>query len=87
VKIEQEIAEHGGDAPGHGVTAEVTGTPTANEAHYRITADGAGTSFCMHVKRAHDGYVETVAPGVSGDAATVKEPKYLFAVSSGVGEC
>jgi hypothetical protein len=41
----------------------------------------------MHVKRAHDGYVETVAPGVSGDAATGKEPKYMFAVSSRVGEC
>ncbi|MEV5340580.1 hypothetical protein AB0K93_19210 [Streptomyces sp. NPDC052676] len=88
IEIEQEITEHGGgDAPGYGVTADITGAPTANEAHYRITADGAGTSFCMHVKQTHEGYVETVAPGFSGDAAVVREPKYTYAVSSRVGEC
>ncbi|HZF87358.1 hypothetical protein [Streptomyces sp.] len=86
--IEDEIAEHGGgDAPGDGVDAELTGTATADEARYRITASGSGTSFCMHVKRVHKGYIETVVPGLSGDDAVVKEPKYTFTVSSRAGEC
>jgi hypothetical protein len=86
--VEDEIAEHGGgDAPGYGVDAELSGTATADEAHYLITADGAATSFCMHVKRVHDGYIETVVPGLSGDDAAVKEPKYSFAVTSRAGEC
>ncbi|WP_409469336.1 hypothetical protein [Streptomyces sp. HC307] len=86
--IEDEVVEHGGgDAPQFGVEAAVTGQTTSDEAYYRITASGAGVSFCMHVKRTHEGYIETVAPGLSGDAAVVKEPKYTFAVSSRVGEC
>ncbi|MGP4088209.1 hypothetical protein [Streptomyces sp. KR55] len=88
MKVEDEVVEHGGgDAPQFGVDAALTGETTSDEAYYRITASGAGTSFCMHVKRTHEGYIETVAPGLSGDAAVVKEPKYTFAVSSRVGEC
>ncbi|WP_171117765.1 MULTISPECIES: hypothetical protein [Streptomyces] len=88
MKVEDEVVEHGGgDAPQYGVDAEFIGEATSDKARYRITADGAGTSFCMHVKRTHDGYIETVAPGLSGDSAVVKKPKYTFAVSSRTGEC
>ncbi|MEV5433245.1 hypothetical protein [Streptomyces sp. NPDC052701] len=87
-KVEDEIVEHGGgDAPGFGVDAAVVGRAMTDRARYRITASGAGKAFCMHVERTHDGYIETVAPGLSGDAAAVKLPKYTFEVSTRAGEC
>lgn len=87
-KVEQEVVEHGGgDAPQLGVDAVSVGPAVSDQAQYRITADGSDTAFCMDVKRAHAGYVETVAPGLSGDAAAVKLPKYTFAVSSRSGDC
>ncbi|MET9825537.1 hypothetical protein ABZ038_28695 [Streptomyces sp. NPDC006349] len=87
-KVEQEVIEHGGgDAPQLGVNAASVGPAVSNEAQYRITAHGADAAFCMDVKRTHAGYVETVAPGLSGEAAAVKLPKYTFTVSSGAGDC
>ncbi|MFI8950812.1 hypothetical protein ACIGO6_30360 [Streptomyces sp. NPDC053750] len=87
-KVEQEVVEHGGgDAPQLGVDAASVRPVESDRAQYRITADGADTAFCMDVKRTHAGYIETVAPGLSGDAAAVKLPKYTFAVSSRTGDC
>ncbi|MFC8417603.1 hypothetical protein [Streptomyces coelicoflavus] len=87
-KIEQEVIEHGGgDAPQLGVAATSLGPAVSDQGEYRISADGADAVFCMDVKRTHDGYIETVAPGLSGDAAVVKLPKYTFAVSSRAGDC
>ncbi|MDA5144414.1 hypothetical protein PEM37_23135 [Streptomyces sp. AD681] len=87
-KVEQEVVEHGGgDAPQLGVDAASVGPAVSDQAQYRITANGADTAFCMDVKRTHDGYIETVAPGFSGDAAAVKRPKYTFTVSSRPGDC
>ncbi|MFD7065009.1 hypothetical protein [Streptomyces sp. NPDC059906] len=87
-KVEQEVVEHGGgDAPQLGVDAASVGPAVPDEAQYRITANGADTAFCMDVKRTRDGYIETVAPGLSGDAAAVQLPKYTFAVSSRTGDC
>ncbi|MEU3661361.1 hypothetical protein AB0E77_16620 [Streptomyces sp. NPDC032940] len=86
--VEQEVVEHGGgDAPQLGVHATLTGSTTSDEAHYRITADGTGASFCMHVERTLTGWADTVAPGLSGDAAAVKLPEFTFAVSSRTGDC
>lgn len=82
-KVEQEIVEHGGgDVPQLGADAASVGPAVSYRAQYRITAIGADTASCMDVKRTHDGYIETVAPGLSGDAAAVKLPKYTFTVSS-----
>ncbi|MFK4800072.1 hypothetical protein ACI3K5_15445 [Streptomyces sp. MPA0124] len=87
-KVEQEVVEHGGgDAPQMGVAATSVGPAMSDQGEYRITADGADAVFCMDVKRTHDGYIETVAPGLSGDAAAVMLPKYTFAVSSRPGDC
>ncbi|MEU0602130.1 hypothetical protein ABZ484_28390 [Streptomyces sp. NPDC006393] len=87
-KLEDEIIEHGGgDAPQYGVDASLTGPTTATEATYRITAGGAAKAFCMHVTRAHTDDVESVAPGLPGDAAKVTMPEYTYAVSSRAGEC
>ncbi|MFE5598914.1 hypothetical protein ACFQ8O_06955 [Streptomyces coelicoflavus] len=87
-KVEQEVVEHGGgDAPQLGVAATSVGPAVSDQGEYRITANGADAVFCMDVKRAHDGYIETVAPGLSGDAAVVKRAKYTFAVSSRAGDC
>lgn len=86
IKVEQEIVEYGdGGAPQFGVDAELAGEPTADQARYAITADGAGAWFCMDVKRTHTGFIETVAPG--GLGRTVKLPKFTYAVSSRTGEC
>ncbi|MFH8468266.1 hypothetical protein [Streptomyces sp. NPDC017991] len=86
-KVEDEVVEHGGgDAPQFGVDAALT-DKTSEQARYRITANGAGASFCMHVQRTHAGYIETVVPGLSGDAGAVKQPKYTFGVSTRAGEC
>ncbi|WP_314414843.1 hypothetical protein [Streptomyces sp. DSM 40484] len=86
-KVEDAVVEHGGgDAPQFGVDAAVTGK-TSERAQYRITASGAVASFCMHVQRTHAGYIETVVPGIPGDAGVVKRPKYTFEVSSRAGEC
>ncbi|NMO37623.1 hypothetical protein HG826_29360 [Streptomyces sp. GMY01] len=88
-KLEDEITEHGGgDAPGYGVDASLTGPTTGTEASYRVTASGAGKTFCMHVTRKHtDDDADTVAPGLPGDKAQVTMPVYTYGVSSRVGEC
>ncbi|MFC7938647.1 hypothetical protein ACFU2J_20820 [Streptomyces sp. NPDC057387] len=70
-----------------GVAAASVGPAMSDQGEYRITADGADAVFCMDVKRTHEGYIETVTPGFSGDAAVVKRPKYTYAVSSPPGDC
>ncbi|MCD7443999.1 hypothetical protein K4B79_38045 [Streptomyces lincolnensis] len=86
--LKDEIVEHGGgDAPGFGVDAALSSTTGSDQAFYLVTADGAGRSYCVVVRRAHSGNVETVAPGLSGEAAKVVQPKYTFAVSSRTGTC
>lgn len=86
--LEDEIVEHGGkDAPGFGVDAALSSTTGSDGASYLVTADGASKSYCVVLRRAHSGNVETVAPGLSGDAAKVVRPKYTFAVSNRAGTC
>jgi hypothetical protein len=86
--LEDEIVEHGGgDAPGFGVDATLSYTTGPDAASYLVTAGGASKSYCVEVRRTHSGNVETVAPGLSGDAAKVVQPKYTFAVSSRTGTC
>jgi hypothetical protein len=87
-KIEDEIAENGGgDAPGYGVDASLTGSNTRDKATYRITATGAAKTFCMRVTRTHTDDYAPAAPGLPGDEATVTMPIYTYAVSSREGEC
>lgn len=86
--VEQEVGEHGGgDAPQFGGDAELVGPAESGRARYEVSARGAGAAFCVTVTRTRVGHVETVAPGLSGDAAAVKLPEYTFEVSSRAGHC
>ncbi|MFS8198079.1 hypothetical protein ACLVWQ_05270 [Streptomyces sp. CWNU-52B] len=81
-KVEDEVVEHGGgDAPQFGVDAALT-HKTSEQAQYRISADGAGASFCMRVQRTHAGYIETVFKPVE----SARERRRAITGASLVGE-
>ena len=86
--IETEVTENGGgDAPQDGVDASPLGTNTDADAYFTVTANGAGTEFCTHVKRVRSKEDDYTPPGIMGGEGTYTELGYRLTVTTREGAC
>ncbi|MGW7276191.1 hypothetical protein ACWGH5_37500 [Streptomyces sp. NPDC054864] len=84
--IETEVAENGGgDAPQDGVGADPALGNTDADAYFEVTANGAGTEFCTHIKRVRSKKDDYTPPGLDGGSWT--QLGYRLAVTSKKGAC
>ncbi|MEW2620063.1 hypothetical protein [Streptomyces sp. NPDC048106] len=86
--IEDTVAEHaGGSAPRFAldVTGGEPGGDGSNKREYVVTADGAGSTFCMRVNAVRDKSGDHDVPAAGG--GSVKVYAYVLKVTSSHGEC
>lgn len=86
--IETEVAENGGaDAPQDGVDAAPLATNTDAEAYFRVTANGANTEYCTHIKRVRSKKDDYTPPGIAGGEGTYTQLGYRLRVTTREGGC
>ncbi|QIJ65061.1 hypothetical protein [Streptomyces sp. JB150] len=84
--VETEVAENGGaDAPQDGVDAAPLAANTDADAYFRVTANGADTEYCTHIKRIRSKKDDYTPPGL--DEGTYTQFAYRLSVKTQQGPC